>query len=374
MFEKTDSSHVQANRQIQVFDGEELKGTANVSDAGDWSLTVTGLRRGWHSFKARGLYGENPESAVRTLEVGSRSDLRRPVVVEANANAQVDPSLLPGGITVRIEYDGMQPGDQVKMVFEGTADGSATQTKSVATPPAPLEYAISQATLFPNSARTVQVFYEVTRGGLPYGESLRFPLSVLGLAWNSFTINGWNPAAFQPVTAFDGVFFGRTVSRAVAPVVYSSSKAEVTVDGSGTVTFARAWTGSVTLTARDAGGRSIAYTLNAPSKWFLMETLAIRTVAEHYQFVQANTAKGYRAARVPDFLFHRTRKVGRLWSEWGNLTVYGWSDTPDEVWLTDDPGGTVRWRDHSPLTAGEHWSMNSTGASRWWTICYRNNP
>ncbi|MGY4495139.1 hypothetical protein [Pseudomonas sp. TE3610] len=59
------------NQQVQVADGGSVKGTPTANGSSDWSLTVSGLALGSHSFTARALYGTGPVSAARTLTVRS---------------------------------------------------------------------------------------------------------------------------------------------------------------------------------------------------------------------------------------------------------------------------------------------------------------
>nr|GEY35281.1 hypothetical protein [Tanacetum cinerariifolium] len=59
------------SQQVEVLDGNTSKGSPPVSAAGTWSLSVAGLSLGGHSVKARALYGEKPESNVRSFTVKS---------------------------------------------------------------------------------------------------------------------------------------------------------------------------------------------------------------------------------------------------------------------------------------------------------------
>jgi hypothetical protein len=317
-------------------------------------------------------------SEIYTVRTALAERPRAPTVVEADTNNRIDPSVLPRGITVRVAFTGMLPGDEVTMVFEGTADGSASQTKSVGSPPAPVDYAISQATVLVNSGRTVNVFYHVRRNGQPLAKSLEYPLTVRGLEWNDFVINGWSTATFQPATGFDGAHFQRLASRAISSVTYSSSRPEVTVDANGVVRLVRAWTGAATISARDGAGRSIDYILDAPTKWYLLETLELRDVPEYYAFVQANASLGHRGLVYTDWAesHQSARQLGYLFNEWGNLLEQGWTGSGDySVWLTGgDPGGTPGWRGGSYLNRNNVWSLNNNGQGRRSTICYRNNP
>ncbi|QKF51747.1 hypothetical protein [Pseudomonas graminis] len=57
------------DQQIELFDGNASKGTARTNSAGTWSLTVSGLTVASHPFKAKALYGSQPESIVWTVTV-----------------------------------------------------------------------------------------------------------------------------------------------------------------------------------------------------------------------------------------------------------------------------------------------------------------
>jgi hypothetical protein len=59
------------DQQIELFDGNVSKGTARTNGAGVWSLTLSGLTVASHPFKARALYGTQPESTVWTITVAA---------------------------------------------------------------------------------------------------------------------------------------------------------------------------------------------------------------------------------------------------------------------------------------------------------------
>ncbi|MBX9410145.1 hypothetical protein K5E40_31355 [Pseudomonas baetica] len=57
-------------QKVDILDGITSKGQPDTDQAtGIWTLTVTGLSVGAHSFKAKALYGSAAESAVRTMTV-----------------------------------------------------------------------------------------------------------------------------------------------------------------------------------------------------------------------------------------------------------------------------------------------------------------
>jgi hypothetical protein len=88
------------SQQVEVFDGNTSKGSPAVSAAGTWSLSVAGLSLGGHSVKARALYGEKPESNVRSFTVKS------PVPDFVLNTSQVS---LSGGFWGLVGYPGHAP-------------------------------------------------------------------------------------------------------------------------------------------------------------------------------------------------------------------------------------------------------------------------
>ncbi|MGT0193713.1 Ig-like domain-containing protein, partial [Burkholderia pyrrocinia] len=60
-----------ANLEVEIFDGTVSKGKAPVNASGIWTLPVTGLAVGPHSFTAKATYGSNPVSPARTLTVAA---------------------------------------------------------------------------------------------------------------------------------------------------------------------------------------------------------------------------------------------------------------------------------------------------------------
>jgi len=57
-------------QQVEVYDGTTLKGTVSAT-TGTWTLPLSELEVKAYSFKSRGLYGSNPESAERTFTVAN---------------------------------------------------------------------------------------------------------------------------------------------------------------------------------------------------------------------------------------------------------------------------------------------------------------
>ncbi|WP_285352851.1 hypothetical protein [Pseudomonas sp. ME-P-057] len=89
-----------AGQQVDILDNNASKGSTSVTAAGEWSLSVSGLVLGNHSIKAKGLYGERPDSNVRNFRVES------PVPDFVLNTSQVS---LSGGFWGLVGYPGHAP-------------------------------------------------------------------------------------------------------------------------------------------------------------------------------------------------------------------------------------------------------------------------
>lgn len=65
----TVSGRAEPRQQVAVYDGNTLKNTVSVDSSGGWTLSMTGLALGAHSFKAVASYGEGVSSAIWTLTI-----------------------------------------------------------------------------------------------------------------------------------------------------------------------------------------------------------------------------------------------------------------------------------------------------------------
>ncbi|WP_422416470.1 hypothetical protein [Pseudomonas sp. GZD-222] len=58
-----------ANEQVEIFEGQTSRGSVRVSAGGDWTLALSSLPVRTYGFRAKALYGNGEESAVRTFTV-----------------------------------------------------------------------------------------------------------------------------------------------------------------------------------------------------------------------------------------------------------------------------------------------------------------
>ncbi|MDH0747687.1 hypothetical protein N5D61_15210 [Pseudomonas sp. GD03842] len=113
-----------ANQQVEIFDGTTTRGKATANAAGVWTLPITGLTLTSHAMKAKALYGNGAESAVRRFTVVA--------VVNPTITSVLDPKNTPvanGGSTYAssVTASGQASIRQVVEVFDGaTSKGTAT--------------------------------------------------------------------------------------------------------------------------------------------------------------------------------------------------------------------------------------------------------
>jgi hypothetical protein len=192
-----------------------------------------------------------------------------------------------------------------------------------------------------------------------------------------FHVNGWMASTFEPVTSFAGATYMIEAQGAVGDTVWN-------VDGSATVAsmgkdcqVTITGLGVITVTGTDTRDRIVTHTIN-PALWFIQDgTKGLITEAEAW----ASRVWG----RLPliSELTYRTPADGKntqrgfsgaLWSEWGDMAVYGWPGAPvagalyADWWLTLSPASQPPNNLYLPILAGTHnraeeYSSNGTVAT-----------
>ena len=124
----TVSGLASADQQIELFDNRVSKGTTRTDGAGVWSLTVTGLTVASHPFKARAMYGTQPESAVWTVIISAAVT---PTITHIKDTQAVE--IPPDGFTVdtSVVLTGKASAGLEVEVFDGAASrGRSTANAS----------------------------------------------------------------------------------------------------------------------------------------------------------------------------------------------------------------------------------------------------
>jgi hypothetical protein len=193
---------------VQIFDGTTSLATVNVNASGVWTYTASKLALGSHSFTAKALYGTQPVSAAWTVKVEAVRVEPKAIVI-----TEVDPFRLRlllvkaiSSVHVVVDYDGMQSGDTVTMVLQGSAAGD-TQTTVVRTL-GPITFTVAASAVIPNTNGLTTVFYTVLRAGAPGGSEVKSP---------NYTFNVWvddtqiyGPASFKTGTTSYYRFYTQT--------------------------------------------------------------------------------------------------------------------------------------------------------------------
>lgn len=204
--------------------------------------------------------------------------------------------------------------------------------------------------------------------GVTFESQLKFAqIAANGLVLNADSANGF------PHTAFKGAFFTFTEARGVATDVdWKSSDSRVSVEN-GKVTFMdrpASSAVSVTMVSRRNPANKATYTFRL-KKWF------VETPQSSWSgYAKKCAALGLSTIMGDDYTVSILNEYGsgtpsqrgndgRLWSEWGNLNVYGWSRLNDwtgergpntggyVTHLTPDPGSGRMGMTYGPGATGQ---------------------
>jgi len=104
------------DQQVEIFDGSTSEGPAAVDASGSWSLTVSRLAVGGHSFSAKARYGSNPASTPWVINVGQEIVPNITRVVDSKGEVPNGGSTSDTGFTL---VGIAQPSQQVE-IFDGS--------------------------------------------------------------------------------------------------------------------------------------------------------------------------------------------------------------------------------------------------------------
>ncbi|WP_223551191.1 Ig-like domain-containing protein [Pseudomonas sp. A-B-19] len=129
--------------KVEIRDHTTFKGTADVNGNGVWTLRVTSLAAGGHSFTAKGLYGSGPVSPARTLTVTPPLSVSpdpmnlNGVVVRIDGWTPVREEM-PGNTETRVASGGLPPYTYVSsnpsiasVTLTGKVTGNANGTATI---------------------------------------------------------------------------------------------------------------------------------------------------------------------------------------------------------------------------------------------------
>ncbi|HFV9291877.1 TPA: hypothetical protein ACIAIE_001688 [Serratia fonticola] len=140
-------------------------------------------------------------------------------------------------------------------------------------------------------------------------------------ALKGFGVNGWFYTDFTPTTSFAGARYRLyIVGHGGKPITWTvTGPATITADGWITITGP----GAVSITGKNYRGETITHAIS-PKKYLIPSPGQI--VAAQFPAFLASTG-GIHARNIDLTLGdnpYYARKIGALWSEWGDMAVYGW--------------------------------------------------
>ncbi len=111
-----------ADRSVQIFDGGSSLGTVTATDT-TWTLALTGLALKAYTIKAKGLYGNNPESMERSFRIAVATDPTITHVRDSKGEVEPEGTTLD---TIVILEGRAAAGQRVEILDDGELKGEVT--------------------------------------------------------------------------------------------------------------------------------------------------------------------------------------------------------------------------------------------------------
>ncbi|WP_245209499.1 phage tail protein [Serratia fonticola] len=178
-----------------------------------------------------------------------------------------------------------------------------------------------------------------------------------------FHVNGWMTSEFDPKTSFSGATYSIEAQGAAGDVAWAVIGTASVVPMGNYCAVVIFGPGPVTVTGTDSRGRTVTHAIN-PVLWFVLDGTKglIRTVEQW-----AITMWG-RVPLISELTYgtpmsgKNTQRgnLGALWSEWGDMAVYGWPGAPApgttwaDWWITLSPDINNPLSVWMPVLAGKH--------------------
>jgi hypothetical protein len=199
-----------ANLEVKIFDGGVPKGNAQTDASGVWTLPLAGLALSTYAIKAKALYGNEPESPVRSFTIVP--------VVAPTITTVVDPQNNPianGGSTfaASVTASGQASNGQPVEIFDGTiSKGTVTASATgawsrVVSVPGTGSHSLTAKALYGSNPVSPAWSFTVKAATVPTLTSVRDSKGEVGNGGTttdtSVTASG-NAAASEQVEVFDG--------------------------------------------------------------------------------------------------------------------------------------------------------------------------
>jgi hypothetical protein len=122
------TGNASAGLQVQIYDGAASKGTATANANGVWTLPLTGLSVASHAIKAKALYGNGAESAVRSFTVVASV---APIITSIKDSKNVEIPANASTVDTSVTLTGNASAGLQVQIFDGAASkGTATANAS----------------------------------------------------------------------------------------------------------------------------------------------------------------------------------------------------------------------------------------------------
>lgn len=278
------SGNATANLEVELFDGTASIGKAKANASGVWTHALSGLSLGQHAIKARALYGNGAESAVRSFTVVA--------VVNPTITAVVDPQNRPvtnGGSTYAnsVTASGLASIHQQVDIFDGTTlKGTATADAAGAWTREVSGLAVGGRSLtakaqYANNPVSSAWGFTVKAATVPTLTSVRDSKGEVGSSTTDTTVTAsGKAAASEQVEVFDG----------------NASKGKATVNGNGdwshSVTGLALGAHSLRAVAQYGSGASSSvrtFTVVSPIPEFVLDPSAINLNGRVYRLAGYGT-------------------------------------------------------------------------------------
>lgn len=172
-----------STRTVTIWSKNSKLGTAEIADDGSWRFPIPVLEPGEHIF--RSVTGGVQSASWTVTVVGNEASLEVPHFRNAsNAGLnleEIDYYVYQGDGFVEIPDSGMQPGDTVWVTWSGRNITFDSEIQTVANPPVPLVFLISQYDVIDCIRANVSIHYTVKKkNSEDVRKSVTLGLKVLG--------------------------------------------------------------------------------------------------------------------------------------------------------------------------------------------------
>ncbi|WP_268800091.1 hypothetical protein [Pseudomonas huanghezhanensis] len=308
----TASGMASIGQSVEVFDGASSRGTASVSNSGNWSRSVSGLSVGAHRLTAKALYASNPVSSAWTFNVQAAT---APTLSVRDSKGEI----AQGGTTAEttVTASGTAAANAQVEVFDyfasrGTTVVGGTGSWSLSVSVALGIHGINAVGRYADNPSSDTRNFTVV-SPVPDFVLDSTPVSLNGALWGMAGYPGHEPLRWPA-----GTTLVRIPSSGVPPYTYSSSNdTKVQVNKDGRINSVS--NGVATITVQDGQGRTGSY------------NVTVSNVTMVYGLGNDTFKGGQKTAASRGLGIPPLDVLNSIWSQYGNRFPMGngsyWSST-----------------------------------------------